>query len=121
MAIKVLLAGVGFEVIQVVTDVVEMTYSDVEIERARDIDTLAKKLSVENIFYDILFFDEQMLSDYIISKHLFSSDIAGDKIIVIHDPEDMREYPDYSEEFTYIAKPFSLDQLQEKIKDARTA
>ena len=56
-----------------------------------------------------------------ISKHLFSSDISGDKIIVIHDPEDLREYPDYSEEFTYISKPFSLDQLQEKIKEARTA
>lgn len=120
MAVNVLLAGTDFDIQRLVVDVVEMTYSDVEIERALDFDALHSKLDDNPSKYNVFIFDGPMVKAFNDEMGSMSDDkitLFEKKVILISDSEDDLTTNGFKDRFTHLIKPFSLDTFQDLIKE----
>lgn len=120
MAVNVLLAGTDFDVQRLVVDVVEMTYSEVEIERALDFNALHLKLEDNPSKYSVFIFDGPMVkafNDEMVSMDENKIALFEKKVILISDSEEDLEQNGFKDRFTHLIKPFSLDTFQDLIKE----
>lgn len=120
MAVTVLLAGTDFEVQKLVVDVVEMTYNEVEIERALDFEALHEKLDEDASKYNVFIFDGPMVKAF--NEEMGNMDshkieLFEKKVILISDSEDDLLQNGFKDRFTHLIKPFSLDAFQDLIKE----
>ncbi len=120
MSVTVLLAGTDFDIQRLVVDVVEMTYTEVEIERALDFNALHNKLEDNPSKFNVFIFDGPMVKAF--NDEMGTMDDAKialfeKKVILISDSEDDLEQNGFKDRFTHLIKPFSLDVFQDLIKE----
>lgn len=120
MSVTVLLAGTDFDIQRLVVDVVEMTYSEVEIERALDFEALHGKLEDDPSKYNVFIFDGPMVKAFNDEMNNMDSDkieLFEKKVILISDSEEDLSQNGFKDRFTHLIKPFSLDTFQDLIKE----
>lgn len=119
MAINVLVVGNDLHVHKLVVDILEITLSDVTIEKATNAQVMLKKIETQQYSYDLLVLylknskkdDETLILNlrnkypHLVSRMILLLDSIEEK------PDDtiLRNIP-------FVVKPFSLDEFGELVK-----
>ena len=122
MAVKVLIADDDMDGQQLLCDVLEINFRDVRIERALCARSFYEKAAAAAagdpwslIFVAVGFIIEDQAAFAGLNKSAASQAIG--KLVVTGGRGLFDQLPEYAKRFPYLAKPFSLDEFEEVVKD----
>ena len=120
MAIKALVVGNDLHVHKLVVDLLEITFSDVTIEKTTNIQAMLKKIETQQYSYDLLVLDLQnsKKEDEVLVLNLRNKYpyLVSRTILLL---DSIEEKPDDTilQNIPFIVKPFSLDEFGELVKE----
>ena len=120
MAIKALVVGNDLHVHKLVVDILEITFSDVTIEKTTNIQAMLKKIETQQYSYDLLVLDLQnsKKEDEVLVLNLRNKYpyLVSRTILLL---DSIEEKPDDTilQNIPFIVKPFSLDEFGELVKE----
>ena len=120
MAIKALVVGNDLHVHKLVVDILEITFSDVTIEKTTNIQAMLKKIETQQYSYDLLVLDLQnsKKEDEVLVLNLRNKYpyLVSRTILFL---DSIEEKPDDTilQNIPFIVKPFSLDEFGELVKE----
>ena len=119
MPINVLIVGSDLSVHKLVTDILEITFSNINIEKATNAQTMFDKFKTQQYKYDLLIVylqiskkDDEVFILNLRSKypHLIS------RMILFFDSLEEKPEDTILQNIPYIVKPFSLDEFGDLVK-----
>lgn len=119
MPINVLIVGNDLSVHKLVTDILEITFSNINIEKATNAQTMLDKFKTQQYKYDLLIVylqiskkDDEVFILNLRSKypHLIS------RMILLFDSLEEKPEDTILQNIPYIVKPFSLDEFGDLVK-----
>lgn len=119
MPINVLIVGSDLSAIKLVTDILEITFDSIKIEKATNAQTMLDKFTTQHYKYDLLVLDlqiskkdEEVLILNLRSKypHLFN------RMILLLDSVEEKPEDTILQSIPFIVKPFSLDEFGDLVK-----
>ena len=119
MAITVLVVGNDLHVHKLVVDILEITFSDVTLEKATNTQAMLKKIETQQYSYDLLVLDLQnsKKEDEVLVLNLRNKypHLASRMILLL---DSIEEKPDDTilQGIPFVVKPFSLDAFGELVK-----
>ena len=119
MQINVLIVGCDLSAYKLVTDILEMTFNDIKIEKATNVQKMLDKIKTQHYKYDLLVLDLQISKkdeEALILNLRNKYPLLVSRMILLLDS--LEEKPDDTilQNIPYIAKPFSLDEFGEIVK-----
>jgi len=120
MAINVLVVGNDLHVHKLVVDILEITFSDVTIEKATTAQAMIKKLGTKQYRYDLIVLDLQnsKKEDEVLILNLRNKyPHLVSRLILLLDT--IEEKPDDTilQKIPFVVKPFSLDKFGELVRE----
>lgn len=120
MKIKVLVANENMDVHQLMRDIIEINFRDVEITRALSAESFWEKIKEPRhlVLIGADFIKED--SEAFIDRLKAANPDALGNVIIIGNKEDRDTLDEDAKQLPFLAKPFSLDDFEEIVKFVQT-
>ncbi len=113
---RVLIADDNLDCQELIDDILEINFKDVQIDRALSLKSFQTKAG-EGIPYDLILFNTSFIDDQF-SALAFLKELnnRSSRVVLIGDKNDSTIFNPAVQEFPLLTKPFSLDDFGEIIK-----